>query len=329
MQALRFRGAGGAEVMALEQMPDPQPGSREVTVAVRWAGLNPADLAQRAGEYPPPPGAPADVPGIEVAGTVVATGADAGAWTEGDRVLGLVGGGGLASRVLVHERCLARLPASLAEREAAAVPEAFITAHDALLQAGARAGETVLVTGATGAVGAAAIQLARELGAGVVGVARSEAGRAFVRSLGAHAIGPKDLADGLPLAGTDGADVAIELVGGPSLPSVVDVLALHGRVVLVGIAGGEDVHLRLLAVMRKRARLIGTQLRVRPLDEKAAAVAAFERDVVPALASGSLRTFIDSVFPAAQAPAAFERLASAGRAGKVLLEFDDGDLPSC
>jgi putative PIG3 family NAD(P)H quinone oxidoreductase len=316
VRAVVFTGAGGNEVVDLQERPDP-------ALRQGFAGLNPADLAQRAGRYPAPPGSPADVPGLEVAGTVERCGERVSAWQEGDRVFGLVGGGGLADRVLVHERCVARVPDALGEREAAAVPEAFITAHDAaVVQGGLRTGETLLVHGAGGGVGTAAIQLGVQLGARVLATARNAPATDAAAELGAEPLPDEGFAERvLEATGGAGADVILELVGGMHFPGNLDALARKGRLVVVSAAGGNEVTLPLLALMVKRAVVRGTVLRARPLEEKAAAVRAFEREVVPGLAAGRLRPLVDSVYPAAEATAAFDRLAGSGKLGKVLLDF--------
>jgi NADPH2:quinone reductase len=286
---------------------------------VRFAGLNPADLIQRAGRYPAPPGSPQDVPGLEVSGTVAVCGERVSAWKPGDRVFGLVGGGGLADRVLVHERCVAAVPDSLAEDEAAAVPEAFITAHDAISsQAGLRPGETLLVHGAAGGVGSAAVQIGLFLGARVFGVVRSGAAREAVAGLGAELLPDEGFVEAL--AGTK-ADVILELVGAPHFPGNLVALAPKGRIVVVGVGAGHEIALPLLLLMQKRASIRGTVLRARPLEEKGTAVRAFEREVVPGLAGGQMRALVDSIFPDAQAAEAFDRLEASGKVGKVLLDF--------
>ena len=291
-------------------------------VRVRFAGLNPADTAQRAGRYPAPPGSPPDIPGLEVAGTVEACGAGVTAWRPGDRVFGLVGGGGLADRVVVHERCVAAVPEGLGEREAAAVPEAFITAHDALVQAGLRPGETLLVHGAAGGVGTAALQIGALMGARALGVVRSDEAAGAVEELGAEAIRDDGFAEAVAeRTGGRGADVILELVGAVHFPANLEALASRGRIVVVSVAAGSRVELPLLALMQKRALVRGTVLRPRPLEEKAQAVRAFEREVVPALASGRIRPLVDSVVPAAAIAAAFDRLDGRGKVGKVLIEF--------
>jgi NADPH:quinone reductase len=323
MRAIVFAGAGGNEVVHLEKRADPLPGTAEVIVAVRYAGMNPADAQQRDGRYPAPPGSPPDVPGLEVAGIVVAGGERMSAWKPGDRVFGLVGGGGLADRVAVHERCVVRVPDVLDEREAAAVPEAFITAHDAVaVQAGLRPGEVLLVHGAAGGVGSAAVQVGRILGARVLGTVRSDAARESVAALGAEPI-PDEGFDEAVLAATGGrgADVVLELVGAPHFPANLEALAPKGRIVIVGVRAGQQAALPLHRLMQKRATLHGTVLRARPLEEKANVLRAFEREVVPALADGRVRAIIDSVFVAEDHRVAFERLDAPGKLGKILLEF--------
>jgi len=320
VRAVVFTGAGGNEVVRLEERPDPVPGDDEVLVAASFAGLNPADLAQRAGNYPAPPGSPADVPGLEVAGTVVRCGAAVRQWSEGDAVFGIVGGGGLADRVVVHERHVARVPGRLDAKEAAAVPEVFITAHDAVVvQAGLGLGDVLLVNGANGGVGIAALQLAVAAGARAFGCLRSTDAHARIEELGAQAVAPDEAVDRVRAAG--GADVVLELVGAQNVPVDLEALALKGRVLIVGTGAGADAAFSLRALMGKRARLIGTGLRVRPLEEKAAAVQAFVHEVVPLLADGRVRPFVDRVFAADGVTDAFDHLAAPGKFGKVLIEF--------
>ncbi len=314
MRAIVFTGAGGPEVMRLEERPDPVPESNEVVVAASHAGLNPADLMQRAGHYPAPPGAVADVPGLEVGGTVVATGSAVLGWQVGDRVFGIVGGGGLADRVAVHERHVARVPDRLSDEQAAAVPEAFITAHDAMFtRAGLVTGETLLVNGASGGVGTAAVQLGLAAGARVLANARSEAARERLAAMGADPVALDDV-DGQ-------ADVVVELVGAPNLPGDLRALTTRGRIIVVGTGAGAEFDMSLRALMGKRASLMGTVLRARPMEEKGAAVQAFARGVVPLLAEGRVAPPIDRVFPAEDAAAAFDHLAAPGKFGKVLLQF--------
>jgi NADPH2:quinone reductase len=306
--------------LRLEERPDPVPGSNEVLVAAPYAAVNPADLAQRAGRYPAPPGAPQDVPGLEVCGTVVACGEAVLGWKAGDRVFGLVGGGGLADRVAVHERHVVAVPERLDDLEAAAVPEAFLTAHDAMVsQGGLDSGELLLVNGANGGVGTAAVQIGVLVGARVVASARSDEGRTRLSELGAVAVAPDDVEERVRAGG--GADVILELVGGPNLALDLAVLATKGRLLVVGSGAGDAVELSLRALTSRRGRIIGTVLRARPLEEKAAAVQAFGRHLLPALADGRLRGIVDRVFPAEDVAAAFEHMTQPGKFGKVLLAF--------
>ena len=308
------------EELRLEKRADPVPGSSEVLVSARYAALNPADLAQRAGRYPAPPGAPQDVPGLEVCGRVVGCGDAVLGWSVGDRVFGLVGGGGLADRVAVHERHVVAVPERLDELEAAAVPEAFLTAYDAIVdQAGLGSGDVLLVNGANGGVGTAAVQIGRHAGARVIASARSEDARARLAELGAEAVAPGDVRERLQSVG--GADVILELVGAPNFSLDLEVLATKGRLLVVGSGGGEQAEVSLRAVSSRRARIIGTVLRARPLEEKAAAVQAFGRHLLPALADGRLRGVVDRVFPVEQVETAFDYMAQPGKFGKVLLEF--------
>jgi NADPH:quinone reductase len=320
MRAVTFTGAGGNEVVAVQERPDPAPAADEILVAARFAGVNWADVMQRQGFYPPPPGAPADIPGLEVAGVVAATGPGVRAWRPGDRVFGLVGGGGLADRVVVHERHVAAVPGNLADDVAAAVPEAYITAHDAVFtQCGLQMGETLLVNGANGAVGSAGARLGLAAGARVVANVRSPETARALAAEGAIVVTPDGAAPRIGAMG--GADVVLELVGAPNLDLDFGVLALKGRIVIVGHNAGSQASISLNPLMVKRASLRGTVLRARPIEEKAAAVQAFARSVLPLLAAGRALPEIDRVFPAAEATSAFDYLAKPGKTGKILLDF--------
>lgn len=320
MRAVVFTGVGGREVVRVEERPDPVPGKFEVVVAATYAGINPADVLQREGRHPPSPGSPTDIPGLETAGTVVACGDSVTRWRAGDRVFGLLGGGGLADRVAVHERHVAPVPDALDEQTAAALPEASITAHDAIVtQAGLGLGDLLLVNGANGAVGISAIQIGRAAGARVFANVRSSAARDRVGALGAEPVGPDDFAERAQEAG--GADVVLELVGAPYLDGDLEALAVRGRVVVVGTGAGAEAPFSLRKLMGKRATVIGTALRVRSLEEKGAAVRAWEHGVVSLCAERRFTMPIDRVFPAEEAADAFDYLERPGKFGKILLEF--------
>jgi NADPH:quinone reductase len=320
VRAVTFTGAGGNEVVSVTERPDPALAAHEVVVAVRFAGVNWADVAQRQGHYPPPPGAPKDIPGLEVAGAVAATGDGVRSWHVGDRVFGLVGGGGLADRVVAHERHVVAVPRNLADDIASAVPEAYITAHDAVFtQCDLQLGETLLVNGANGAVGSAGARLGLAAGAQVVANVRSpDAARALAEE-GAIVVTPDGAAHRVATLG--GADVVLELIGAPNLDLDLGALTPRGRIVIVGTEAGEQAAISLRRLMVKCASLRGTVMRARPLEEKAAAVHAFGRSVVPLLAAGRALPQIDRVFPAAEAAAAFDYLGKPGKTGKILLEF--------
>jgi NADPH:quinone reductase-like Zn-dependent oxidoreductase len=306
--------------MAVEERPDPAPGRFDVLVAPPFAGVNPADVLQREGRHPVPPGYPADIPGLEVAGTVVAVGDGVSAFGPGDRVFGLVGGGGQAQLVLAEERHLLPIPEALDERTAAAVPQSFLTAFDALVNQGdVRAGDVVLVNGASGGVGSAAVQIASAMRARVVGGVRTEAVRARIAELGADALAPDDAFE--RVASLGGADVIVELVGGPHMARNMEALARGGRLVLVAGKPGEEAAIVLRDLMSRRASLIGTTLRTRPAEEKAALVQEFGRRMVPLLADGTLTAPVGEVFPLERAADAYDHVRTPGRFGKTLLDL--------
>jgi NADPH:quinone reductase-like Zn-dependent oxidoreductase len=319
VRALVFTAGGGA---AVEQRPDPEPAPDEVVVAVRYAGLSPADAHQRAGRYPPLEGKPADVGGMEVAGTVLARGDRVTRWNEGDRVFGFVGGGALAERVPAHELALARTPEALDDREAASVPSSFLSAHDAISQAELRAGQAVLVHGGAGGFGTAAIQLAGAAGARVLAAVRSPEARAAVEDLGAEAVDDDGFADAvLERTGGRGAEVILETIGAPHFPANLDAIAPRGRIVVLGVGGGDEATVPLVPLMRKRVTLRGTTLRGRSFAEQALAVRALEDEVVPLFERGAVRAVVDSVHPVDRADEAFERLLGPGKVGNVVLDF--------
>src|SRR5690349_15429275 len=250
--------------VVVEEHPDPEPGSGEVLVRVHAAGLNGADMMQRRGLYPAPPGSPQDIPGLELAGEVVGLGPGAQRFSEGDRVMAVVGGGGQAELATVHERAAMPVPDGLDWPEAGGLPEVFTTAHDALFtQARLEPGEHLLVHGGAGGVGTAAIQIARAAGARVTATVRRDELRPEVEKLGATAIDPEGFEEHGPF------DVILELVGAPNLGANVNALATLGRIAVIGIAAGAKGELNLAALMGKRGRIMASTLRPRPLEEKA------------------------------------------------------------
>jgi NADPH:quinone reductase-like Zn-dependent oxidoreductase len=322
VRAVVFTGAGGAEVVSIEERPDPVPASHEVLIEVQYAGLNPSDIAQRAGTYPAPPGSVADVPGLEVAGRVIACGASVTEWRAGDRVFGIVGGGGLANRVVAHERHLARVPEGLSEHEAAAAPETFVTAHDALFtQCGLTAGDVVLVNGANGGVGLAAVQLGLAAHAKVVAHVRTADSATRVAELGrvTTATTPDEAIATTKALGR--ADIILELVGGTNIALDFAVVAPKGQILLLGVGTGARAEVPLGRLMTSRVVFRGSVLRSRPLEEKVAAIQAFAHAVVPLLADGTLTAIVDSVFPADKIVDAFDHLEQPGKFGKILIEF--------
>jgi putative PIG3 family NAD(P)H quinone oxidoreductase len=300
--------------LTIEDHPDPEPGSGELLVRVRSAGLNGADMMQRRGLYPAPPGSPQDIPGLEFAGEVVALGPGARRFSEGDRVMAIVGGGGQAELVTVHERVAMPVPDGLGWPEAGGTPEVFTTAHDAVFtQAELRPGEHLLVHGGAGGVGTAAIQLARASGARVTATVRNESLRDQVAALGAEAIEPEGFEDHGPF------DVILELVGAPNLAGNVKSLATRGRIVVIGIGAGAKGELNLGALMGNRGRVMASTLRARPLEEKAMTARLLERSVLPLIASGAVKVPVHAGYPLEQAVAAYEAFAAGGKLGKIVL----------
>ena len=300
--------------IVIEEHPDPVAGAGEVLVRVRAAGLNGADMMQRRGLYPAPAGSPPDIPGLELAGEVATLGEGAARFELGERVMGVVGGGGQAELAVAHERELMPVPAGLDWPAAGGTPEVFTTAHDALFtQASLRPGERLLVHGGAGGVGTAAIQLARAAGAYATATVRNEQLREQVGELGARVLAPDGFAEHGPF------DVVLELVGAPNLAANLDALAPSGRIVVIGVSAGAQGELNLLALMGKRARISGSTLRARPLEEKALAARLVEREVLPLLDGGRLSVPIAETFALDDAAAAYERFAAGGKLGKIVL----------
>ena len=298
------------ERIEVRDHPDPEPGASEVLVRVRAAGLNGADMHQRRGRYPAPPGAPQDIPGLEFAGEVAGLGPKATRFAEGDRVMAVVAGGGQAELAVVHERAAMPIP------DALGFPEVFTTAHDAIFtQAGLASGEHLLVHGAAGGVGTAAVQLGRAAGARVTATVRDESLRAGVEELGAVVVAPEGFEEHGPF------DVVLELVGAPNLSANLGALATGGRIVVIGIGAGAKGELNLAALMGVRGTVRGSMLRARALEEKAVAARAVERHVLPVVESGAVRVPIADTFALDRAADAYDRFAAGGKLGKVVLTF--------
>lgn len=327
MRAAVITRPGGPEVLEVRTVERPTPGTGEVLVRVRASALNRADLLQREGRYPAPPGSPTDIPGMEIAGEVAACGPNVSLWKEGDRVFGIVGGGGNAEYITTHERTLAGIPANLSWTEAAAVPEAFITAHDALVtQAGVRPSERVLIHAVGSGVGLAALQLARAAGALPLGDARTAEKVNRARSLGLEeGIVVGDSPDDIPrhvmsATGGAGVEIVLDLVGGPYVAASIAAAAPKGRIILIGTMGGRDASIPVGVVLGKRLTLRGTVLRARPLEEKIAATRAFAAQVVPLLLRDVVRPVVDKVFPLDEIASAHRHLESNATFGKVVID---------
>lgn len=304
--------------LAWREHPDPEPGTGELLVRVRGAGVCRGDLMQRDGMYPPPPGTtPPELPGLEVAGEVVGTGPGVRRFAVGDRVMAVVTGAGQAELAVVPEQVAIPVPDGVGWDRAGGFPENYTTAHDALFtQCGLAMGERVCVHGAAGGVGTAAVELAVAAGCEVVATVRNEALRPGVAALGADAIAPDAVLDHGPY------DVILELVGAPNMAANLKALATGGRIAVIGVGAGFKAEVNLLALMGARGRIHGSTLRARPLEDKAAAARRIERHVVPLLARGAVTVPIAATFPLADAPAAYERFAAGGKLGKIVLVDD-------
>ena len=308
-------GPGGT--LEVRERPEPEAGEGQIVVAVRAAGLNAADLLQRHGLYPAPAGYPADIPGMEFAGEVVALGPNATRFNPGDRVMAVTGGGAQAEMVVVHEREAMPVPSSLSWVEAGGVPEVFTTAHDALFtQADLKPGERLCVHGAAGGVGAAAVQLGVAAGASVTATVRSMERREAVGELGAKVIDPGATVENGPY------DVILELIGAPNLAPDLEALAVGGRISVIGIGAGAVGEINLGLLMTRRGRIHGSTLRARPLEGKAAAARLVEAQVLPLFDAGKLTVPIDAQFPLDDAEKAYGHFAAGGKFGKVVITVD-------
>jgi NADPH:quinone reductase len=326
MRAVVITRPGGPEVLEVQERPTPEPGRGQVLVRVRTTALNRADLLQREGRYPAPPGAPADIPGLEFAGEVVALGDGVDAWKVGARVFGITAGGGHAEFLVVDAGCASPVPQQLSWTEAGAIPEAFMTAHDALVtQAQVVSGESVLIHAVGSGVGLAATQVARAWKAIPFGTARTAEKIERARGLG--------LEDGIVVTGDPeaivaqveqwtggkGVPVVLDLVGGAYVGANIRAASLKGRIMIIGTVAGRTASIPVGMVLGKRLKLLGTMLRSRSVEEKREVTAAFTRDVVPLIASGTLLPTVDCVYDLADIAQAHERLAGNATFGKVVL----------
>ena len=324
-RAVRIAGKGEADVLTLGTLAVPDPGPGEIRVEVAAAGLNRADVLQRRGFYPPPAGVPADVPGLEYAGRVERIGEGVREFAVGDPVMGIVGGGAMATHLIVHAREALRAPPGMPLEEAASLPEVFLTAYDALfMQAHTLAGELVLIHAVGSGVGTAALQLGLVAGAEVIGTSRTVDKLARCRALG--------LAEGLPIHDKSFAaavsermgracDVILDTVGAAYLAENIKALAPRGRMVVVGLLGGASAELPLGLLLAKRATLVGTVLRSRALEEKAALAQTFAQKALPLFAAGRLKPVIDVVMPMSDVRAAHERMERNETFGKIVLRW--------
>ncbi len=324
MRAIVIREPGGPEVLTLRDVPTPEVAFGHVRIRVEYVGVNRADLLQRAGFYPAPPGVPSDIPGLEYAGVIDAVGPGASRFSPGDRVYGLVAGGAYAEQIVVHEREAAAIPAGLSSQEAAAIPEAFITAYDALVvQARLAPGERVLIHAAGSGVGTAGVQIAHALGCFVVGTSRTadklERAKELGLDVGLLTRGASFATAVLDATGGAGVDVVLELVGGAYVAEDLRAMAQRGRIILVGLTAGAQGEVDLGTLLRKRITLTGTVLRARPLEEKIQAAQVLERNISPWVAKRIVKPVVDRVFALEEAGAAHAYVAGDQSFGKVLL----------
>jgi NADPH:quinone reductase len=321
MTAIAVEGGGGpAEALKPARIPTPRPGAGQILIKVAAAGVNRPDLLQRMGAYPPPPGAPQTL-GLEVAGEVAALGQGAPRWREGDKVAALLGGGGYAEYAAVDARHALPVPGGLSMIEAAGLPETTFTVFANVFEAGAlKAGETLMVHGATSGIGVTAIQMGKAAGARVIATARGAPKAAQALALGADLAvdaSAEDFAAAAKAFG--GVDVVLDMVGGDYFAREFDALNTGGRIVLIATQGGAKVEVNLGRIMQKRAIVTGSMLRPRDADEKARVAAAVEATVWPWVEAGKIKTIVDRTFPLAEAAQAHARLESGAHFGKVVL----------
>ncbi|MXQ10602.1 NAD(P)H-quinone oxidoreductase [Microvirga makkahensis] len=325
MRQVRFEGAGGPEVIRLETAPIPQPGSGQVLIEVAAAGVNRPDCLQRAGGYPPPPGA-TDVPGLEVSGRIVAVGDGVSSLRVGDEVCSLVASGGYAEYCVADEALCLPVPGPLSLLEAAGVPETYFTVYDNVFTRGRlAAGDTLLVHGGSSGIGSTAIQLAKQAGAIVYATAGSPEKCDFCRSLGADVAidyRSQDFTEEVRrLTRERGVDVILDMVGGPYIARNISVLAIEGRLVQIAFLQSSKVEIDFMPVMLRRLTITGSTLRPRSVALKAEIAEALRRNVWPLLEKGAVRPVIHATFPLEQAREAHELMESSAHQGKIMLEI--------
>jgi len=326
MKAVVITSPGGPEVLEINERPVPEPGVSQIRVRVRASALNRADILQREGNYPVPPGAPADISGMEYAGEVDAVGPDVSVWKVGDRVMGIVGGGGHAEYLCVHEGEAMPLPRGMSWEDAAAIPEAFLTAHDALFnRLGLRPGQTLLIHAVGSGVGTAGLQLAKVAGATVVGTARSAGKLERAEQLGLDVSIDASSGDWVAQVeaaiGTDRVHAVMDLVGGGYLEGNLRVIALRGRIVVVGLTAGATAQFNMGVLLRKRLTIVGTVLRSRPLEEKIELAREFTARAVPLFEEGRIKPIVDRVFAFEEIREAHTLMESNETFGKIVLRW--------
>jgi NADPH2:quinone reductase len=327
MRAIVITKPGGPEVLEEMDRPQPEPGLGQIRVKVRASALNRADLHQRMGNYPAPPGSPPDIPGMEYAGEVDALGSSATLWPVGARVMGIAGGGTHAEYVCVHEREVIPMPVNLSFDEAAAVPEAFLTAYDALIrQISLSAGDRLLIHAVGSGVGTAALQIGIMTGAIVIGTSRTQSKLGRAKELGLeHAVDisrddwPAQIRD---LTAGKGVNAILDLIGGSYFAASLDVLALRGRLILVGLTGGRTAELNLGMILNKRALVVGTMMRSRVPEEKFAVAREFSERMIPLFESNRLHPVIDRIFSFSDIRAAHQLMESNSNFGKIVLRWE-------
>ena len=326
MRAVVLREHGGPEVLVITESADPVPGPEEVLVRVHATALNRADLLQRMGMYPNPSPADDEIPGLEFAGEVVSCGPRVLMWRPGDRVMGIVSGGAYAEKLVIHERQAMEVPAGMSWTDAAAIPEVFITAWDALVvQGGLTSGRWAMVHAGASGVGTAAIQICRAIGARVIVTCSAGKGQAC-RGLGADVVvdyGSQDFVEAAREAtGGAGVDVVLDVIGGEYVEKNVAALAVKGRIIQVGVMAGKPLPFNVGLLLGKRATITGTVLRARPTEEKIAISRRFAAEMLPLFSTGALRPVVDSVYSFADVAEAQQRMASNANTGKIVLDLD-------